>query len=127
MSKSDLCDYSNAYLLLQETITIIGERACASAKATNRKNKQVIIKNCATIADCVSEINNAQVDNAKDLAIVMPMYNLIECSDDYANTSGSLRQYCRNEPDDDITDSKSFKFKSRFKNNTDNISTVNLQ
>ena len=45
MSKSDLCDYSNAYLLLQETITIIGERACASAKATNRKNKQVIIKN----------------------------------------------------------------------------------
>ena len=64
MSKSNLCDYSNAYLLSKETITVIGERACASAKATNRRNKQVITKNCATIADCVSEMNNAQVDNA---------------------------------------------------------------
>ena len=57
----------------------------------------------------------------------MPMYYLIEYSDNCAKTSGSLWKYSRNEPNDDITDSKSFKFKSRFTNNTGNAATVNAE
>ena len=59
MLKSSLCDYSDAY----------------------NTNKKVIFKNCAPFTNCISEINNTQIDNAKDIDIVMPMYNLIEYSD----------------------------------------------
>ena len=54
----------------------------------------MIFKNCAPFTNCISEINNTQLDNAKDFDIIMPMYNLIEYSDNYAKTSGSLWQYC---------------------------------
>ena len=57
----------------------------------------------------------------------MSMHNLIEYSDDYTKTSGSLRQYCRDEPADKITDSKSFKLKLRFLNKTDNTGTLNVK
>ena len=66
------------------------------------------------------EINNTQVDNAKDINIVMPMYNLIEYSDNYAKTSGSLWQYFRDEPDDNLEDSKSFKSKVKITGKTPN-------
>ena len=56
----------------------------------NNTNKKVVFKNCAPFTDCISEINNTQVDNAKDIDIVMPMYNLLEYSDNYSKTSGSL-------------------------------------
>ena len=49
--------------------------------------KKVIFKNCAPFTDCISKINKSQVDIAKDTDIVMPMYNLIECSDNYLKTS----------------------------------------
>ena len=68
---------------------VVVERAAA-----NDINKTVIFKNCAPFTDCISKINNAQVDNAKDIDIVMLMYNLIEYSDNYSKTSGSLWQYC---------------------------------
>ena len=69
----------------------------------------------APFINCISEINNTQIDNAKDIDIVMPMYNLIEYSDNYAKTSGSLSQYFREEPDDNnIEDSKSFKTKIKI-------------
>ena len=58
----------------------------------------MIFKNCAPFTNCISEINNAQVDHAKDIDIVMLMYNLIEYSDNYAKTSGSLWQYCLDIP-----------------------------
>ena len=64
---------------------IVVERAAA-----NDINKTVIFKNCAPFTDCISKINNAQVDNAKDIDIVMLMYNLIEYSDNYSKTFGSL-------------------------------------
>ena len=54
-----------------------------------------MLKNCAPFTNCISEINNTQIDNAKDIDIVIPMYNLIEYSDNYSKTSGSLRQYCK--------------------------------
>ena len=53
------------------------------------------MKNCALSINCKSEINNTEIDNAKDIDIVMPMYNLIECSDNYLKISGSLWQYCK--------------------------------
>ena len=66
--------------------------AAADANANNT-NKKVIFKNCPPFTNCISEINNKHVDNAKDIDIVMPMYNLTEHSDNYAITSGSLWQY----------------------------------
>ena len=59
----------------------------------------------------MTEINNRQVNNAKDLDVVMPMYNVIEYSAKYSKTSESLYQFCRDEPNDNITDSESLKFK----------------
>ena len=73
--------------------------------------KVVTFKNYAPFTNCISETNNTQVDNAKDIDIVMPMFNLIEYSDNYAKTTGSLWQYFRDEPDDNIEDSESFKSK----------------
>ena len=61
-----------------------------------------------------------QIDNAKDIDIVMPMYNLIEYSDNYAKTPGSLWQYFRDEPDDNIEDPESFKFKVKITGKTPN-------
>ena len=66
----------------------------------------------------MSEINNTQVHNAKDIDIVIPMYNLIECSDNYSKTSGSLWQYFRDDPKDILTNSESFKFKVKIAGKT---------
>ena len=92
MLKSSLCDYSDAYILFKGTITV-NNTAAADADANNN-NKKVIFKNCALFTNCISEINNKQVDNSKDIDIVMPMYNLIEYSDNYSKISESLWQYC---------------------------------
>ena len=102
MSKSSLCDYSDAYILVKGTITITGAVADAAARQTDERDKGVAFKNCVPFINCISEINNTQVDNAKDIDIVMPMYNLIEYSDNYAKATGSLWQYFRDESDDDI-------------------------
>ena len=64
----------------------------------NNSNKKVIFKNCAPFTDCISKINNTQVDNAKDIDIVMPMYNLLECSDNYSKISRILWQYSKDIP-----------------------------
>ena len=93
---SSLCDYSDAYILVKGTITV-NNTASADANANNT-NKKVILKNCAPFINCISEKNNTQVDNAKDIDIVMPVYNLIEYSDNYSKTSGNLWQYCKSIP-----------------------------
>ena len=95
MLKSSLYDYSDAYILVKGTITIEGAGADAEARQADERDKGVIFNNCAPFTNCISEINNTQVGNAKDIDIVMPMYNLIEYSDNYAKTSGSLWQYYR--------------------------------
>ena len=61
-------------------------------------------KNCVTFTDCISARNNNQIDNAKDIDIVIPMQSLIEYHDNYSKTSGSLWQYNRDEPNDNITE-----------------------
>ena len=96
MLKSSLFDYSDAYILVKGTITV--NNTAADGAAANNTGKKVIFKNCAPFTNCISEINNMQVDSAKDIDIVMPMYNLIEYSDNYAKTSGSLWQYCLDIP-----------------------------
>ena len=120
MLKSSLCDYSDAYILVKGMITINGRGADAAARQADERDKGVSFKNCAPFINCISEINNMQIDNAKDIDIVMPMYNLIEYSDNYAKTSGSLWQYFRDEPDDNIEDSESFKSKIKITGKTPN-------
>ena len=74
MIKSSLCDYSDAYILATGTIAV-NNTAAADADAKNT-NIKVVFRNCAPFTNCISEINNTQVDNAKDIDTVMPMYNL---------------------------------------------------
>ena len=98
---SSLCDYSDAYILVKGNISV-NNNVGAGAAAKNI-DKKVIIKNCAPFTNCISKINNTQIDNAEYIDIVMPMYNLIEYSDNYSKTSGSLWKYCKEIPavDDD--------------------------
>ena len=96
MLRSSLCDYSDAYILVKGNITV-NNNAGAGA-AANNIGKKVIFKNCAPFTSCISKINNTQIDNAEYIDIVMPMYNLIQYSDNYSKTSGSLWQYCKEIP-----------------------------
>ena len=75
MLKSSLCDYSDAYIPVKGKITINGRGADAAARQADERDKGVTFKNCAPFTNCISEINNTQIDNAKDIDIVMPMYN----------------------------------------------------
>ena len=102
MLRSDLCDYSDAYMVLKEGIDLL-------ADAANEDN--------APFRSCIWKINSTLTDNADDLDIVMPMYNLLEYSQNYSMTSGSLWNYYRDEIDDiddNALDSKSFKYKTKI-------------
>ena len=92
MLRSRLCDYSDEYILLSGTITV-----SSLAAGGGNNNMQVVFKNCTPFTNCRSEINNTQIDNAKDTDVVMPVYNLIEYKDNYSKTSVSLWQYFRDE------------------------------
>ena len=128
MLKSSLCDPSDAYILVKGTISV--NNTAAEVAAVNNNDRKVIFKNCAPFTNCISEINNTQTDNTKDIDIVMPMYNLIEYSDSYAKTTGSLWQYCKDIPArndnneitvfarNNLTDS--FNFKLKFTGQTGN-------
>ena len=121
MLKSSLCDYSDAYILVKGTISV----------------NNTAVQGAAPFTNCISEINNTQIDNAKDIDIVMVMYNLIEYSDNYAKTTGSLRQYCKDiparNPNDEITEfaedntTDSFKFKAKITGQTGNDGTKDVE
>ena len=83
--KSDLCDYSDTYILVTGNITVTGGDA----------NTRVAFKNCALFTKSITHINDEHVDNADNLDIIMPMYNLIEYSDNYSDASRSLWQFKR--------------------------------
>ena len=111
--KSNLCDYSDAYILVTGNITATGGDA----------NTRVAFKNCAPFTKCITHINDEHVDNADNLDIIMPMYNLIEYSDNYSDTSGRLWQFKRdkspvknaeNSDNVSVDNSTSFKYKSSF-------------
>ena len=88
MLRSSLCDYSDAYILVKGNISV--NNTAGAHTAANNTNKKVIFKNCAPFTNCISKINNTQIDSAEYIDIVIPMQNLIEYSDNYSKTSGSL-------------------------------------
>ena len=114
MLRSSLCDYSDAYILVKGKITITEVGDNSAARPTDERDNGVASKNYAPFTNCKSEINNTQIDNGKDIDIVMPMYNLIEYSDNYAKISGSLWQYYIDEPNDNLAKSESFKSKIKI-------------
>ena len=118
MLRSSLCDYVYAYILVKGTITITGAEDAAAAKRVDERNKGVIFKDCAPFIKCISQISDIEIDNVQDIDIVIPMYNLIEYSNNYSKTSGSLWQYYKDEPNDNLTDSKSFKSKVKITGST---------
>ena len=118
MLRSNLCGYADSYILVKETITITGAGANADAGNADERNKGVTFKNCAPFTKYISKINNTDIDNAHDIDVVMPVYNLTECSDNYSKTSGSLWQYYKDDPNDNLTDSESFKSKVKITGNT---------
>ena len=95
MLRSDLCDYSDAYIVVKGTITVTDP---------NKANydKKLAFKNNAPFTSCISKINNTLIDNAEDLDIVIPMFNLLEYSKNYKKTTGSLWNYYRDEPNNSI-------------------------
>ena len=84
MLRSNLCDYADAYILLKRTITITGAGADAAVRRADEREKGVTFKNCAPFTKCKRRINNTDIDTAQDIDILMPMYNLIEYSDNYS-------------------------------------------
>ena len=114
MLRSNLCDYADSYILVKGTITITGEGDNASAERADERDKGVTFKNCAPFTKFISRINNTDIDNAHDIDIVMPMYNLIEYSDNYSKTSGSLWQYYKDDPNDNLANSESFQSKLKI-------------
>ena len=120
MFRPNLCDYADSYILVKETITITGEGADAAAERADERDKGVTFKNCAPFTKCISRINNTGIDNAHDIDIVRPINKLIEYSDSYSKTSGSLWQYYKDDPNDNLTDSESFKSKAKITGNTPN-------
>ena len=116
MLRSNLCDYADSYILVKGTITITGYNA--GEIQADERDKGVTFKNCAPFTKCISRINNTDIDNAHDFDIVMRIYNLIEYSDNYSKTSGSLWHYNKDIPNDNLARPESFKYK--VKNNRKN-------
>ena len=109
MLRSDLCGFSDAFIVMKGKISITNPN-------NNAYDKKLASKNNAPFVSCISKINNTFIDNAEDLDVVMPMYNLLECSKNYSKTTGSFWNYYRDEPNRgannninySIKDSKSF-------------------
>ena len=81
MTSLNLCDYSDAYILVKATITV--PNTGAADMAANNTNKKEIFKNCAPCTDCITELNNTQVNDPQKVDVIMLMYNLMEYSDAY--------------------------------------------
>ena len=122
-----MCDYAEAYILVDDTI-----------RAANNVNDdtRLALKNCAPFTKCNLEINDEHVDTSENLDIVMTMYNLIEYSDNYQDSSATLYQYKRDQPPDNIDNnlatntSSSFKYKVNLLGNpvvADNVARLNLK
>ena len=116
---SDLCDYSDAYIVVKGNITVTNPDNA-------KKNKAVAFKNNAPFINCISKINNVKIDNAEDLDVVIPMDNLLGYSKNYRKTTGSLWNYYRDEPSNPLySNSESFKYKKSITGNTYNVGKKN--
>ena len=76
MKRSNLCNYSDAYIYVKAIRTV--PNTAAAGAAVNNTNEKLKFKNCAPCTTCITKINNAQLDDAQDIDILMPMYNLVE-------------------------------------------------
>ena len=126
MLRLNLCDYSDAYILVEGTIMVTA--AAGANNIREKRNKPLILKNHAPFVSCITRINGELIEDADNLDIVMPMYNLSEYSKNYRKTIGSLYNYYRDElsnDDDDnnfrnikVVNSNSFEYKNKIIGNT---------
>ena len=137
MLRLSLCDHSDEYIIVKGTMTVANN--AAQGHASNAANKDIIFKDCVSFTKCISTMNNVQVDDAHDIDAVIPIYILIEHSDNYSKTSEILWQYCRDKPaindahgnivdfnaDNDTTDS--FKIKEKKTGQTNNNDTKDVE
>ena len=115
MLRSNLCNYSDTYILVKGTITVTALGANNGSKnIRDKRNRPLILKNNASFVSCITRINGELIEDADDIDIVMPIYNLLEYSKNYRKTIGLLYNYYRHELSDDAED-----------NNFDNIKVVN--
>ena len=113
--RSDLCDFRDPYIVVKGVIAVTNPDAA-------KGNKVMTFKNNAPFINCISKINGVKIDNAEDLDVVMPMYNLLEYSKNYKKTTGSLWNYYRDESSNPLSsNSESFKYKTSITGNTYNI------
>ena len=127
MLRSNLCYYGDAYILVNGRITITGAGDDAAERQADERDKGVTFKSCALFTKSIKRINNTEIDNAKDIDIIMPMYNVIEYSDNYSKTSVSLWKYYKYDPNDNMADSESFRYKVKITGKTpDNRKTKEI-
>ena len=106
MLRSDLCDYSDTYIVVKGNIIVTNPNDA-------KRNKEVAFKNYASFINCISNINGEKIDNAEDLDVVMPMYNLLVYCKNYRKTTGSLWIYYRDERSNPLSaNSESFIYKT---------------
>ena len=132
MLRSNLCDYSDAYILVKGTITVTALGANNGANnIRDKKNRSLILKNNAPFVSCITRVNGELIEDTDDLDIVMSMYNLLEYSKNYRKTIGLLYNYYRDELSNDADDnnfdnikvvnSNTFKYKNKIIGNTYNV------
>ena len=132
MLRSSLCDYSDAYILVKGKITVTAPGVNNNANnIRDKRNRPLILKNNAPFVSCITRINDELIEDADDLDIVMPIYNLLEYSKNYRKTIGSFNNYYRGELSDDADDnnfaninvvnSNTFKYKNKVIGNTYNV------
>ena len=125
MLRSDLCDYADVYILVNGTILVTG------LNLRYRQNRPLILKNNAPFVSCITRVNGELIEDADDLDIVMPLYNLLEYSKNYRKTIGSLYNYYRDQLNDDanlnnfannnVVSSNTSNYKSKIIGNTYNV------
>ena len=129
MLRSNLCDYSDAYILVKGTITVTAPGVNNNANnIRDKRNRPLILKIYVPFVSCITRINGELIEDADDLDIVMSMYNLLEYSKNYRKTIGLLYNYYRDELSDDaddnnfdnikIVNSNTFKYKNKITGNT---------
>ena len=129
--RSNLCNYSDAYILVKGTITVTAPGVNNNVNnMRDKRNRPFILKNNAPFLSCITRINGELIEDANDLDIVIPMYNLLEYSKNYRKTIGSLYNYYRDELSNDdndnfaninVVNSEAFKYKNKITGNTYNI------
>ena len=126
MLRSDLCDYADAYILVNGSIIVAGNQP------RDRQNRLLILKNNTPFVSCITRINNELIEDVDDLDIVMPIYNLLGYSKNYRKTIGSLYNYYRDELNDDdnnfannnVVSSNIFNYKNKIIGNTYNVDST---